>query len=56
MIAIPSADVCGPLQITPDADLLHTAISGTFSDRPGLHWSTVLGQIVDGTEVGDVAG
>jgi hypothetical protein len=39
-------------RMTPDADLLHTTISGTLSNRPRLRWSTVLDQIANDTEMG----
>ena len=41
-------------RITPEPNKLRAAIGGTFSIRPRLHWSTVLDQIADGTEVGDI--
>jgi hypothetical protein len=41
-------------QMTPDVELLRTAINGTFAHEPELRWSTALNQIADDTEVGDV--
>jgi hypothetical protein len=40
--------------ITPDADKLRAAIGEAFSRRPMLHWSSVLDQIADGTEVSGI--
>ena len=41
-------------RITPDADRLQAAISEAFSGTATLHWSDVLHEIADGTEVGDI--
>jgi hypothetical protein len=38
-------------RITPKADRLRAAIGEAFSRRPTLHWSAVLREIADGTEV-----
>ena len=41
-------------QITPDADKLRTTIGEAFSVKPTLHWATVLHEIVEVTEVGNI--
>jgi hypothetical protein len=41
-------------RITPDADLLHAAIIGTFSNRPELRWSSALDQIVGDINMGAI--
>jgi hypothetical protein len=41
-------------RIAPDADKLRAAIGEAFSGRPKLHWTVVLQEIADRTEVGDI--
>jgi hypothetical protein len=40
--------------MSPDAIHLRAEIEAIFSNKPRLHWSAVLDQIADGTEVGDI--
>jgi hypothetical protein len=41
-------------RMTPDTDSLRAAIGAALSNEATLHWSTVLDEIADGTEVGDI--
>jgi hypothetical protein len=38
-----------------NANTLRGTIGEAFNNKPKLHWSTVLHEIADGTELGDVA-
>jgi hypothetical protein len=41
-------------RMMPGAATLQAAIGEAFSSSPTLHWSAVLHEIADGTEVGDI--
>jgi hypothetical protein len=41
-------------RMTPDFDQLRAGIGAIFSSQPRLHWSAVLDEIADATEVGNI--